>query len=269
MERTNNMSKISAYIIAFNEEAKVADAIHSVRWADEIIVADSFSTDNTAQIAQSLGARVVQIKFEGFGALRNTAVEACTHEWVFSLDSDERCTPEAAQAIRQLVEQAQHGAYFVPRRNFFLGREIKHSGWYPNYRQPQLFRKSAMRYEASPVHEGYELTPGQTTGELQHAIWQLPFKNIEESLAKMNRYSTLGATKPRQKGSSYGKAFVHAVWAFVKHWLIKRGFLDGWPGFVIALSYFEVTFYRYAKAVELQNQSNWQAQWKNITQKNQ
>jgi glycosyltransferase involved in cell wall biosynthesis len=265
MESLKSTPKISAYIIAFNEEAKIADAIRSVSWADEVVVADSYSTDNTTKIAQSLGARVVQIKFEGFGALRNTAVTACAHEWVFSLDSDERCTIEAAQEIRQIVAAAQHGAYFMPRRNFFLGKEIKHSGWYPNYRQPQLFRKSAMAYEASPVHEGYELTPGATTGHLEQAIWQLPFKNIEESLAKMNRYSSLGATKPRQQGSTYGKAFVHAVWAFTKHWLIKRGFLDGWAGFVIALSYFEVTFYRYAKAVELQNQNDWQERWKNIT----
>lgn len=267
MESRNIVSKISAYVIAFNEEAKIADAVRSVSWADEVIVADSFSTDNTAKIAESLGARVVQIKFEGFGALRNTALDACTHDWVFSLDSDERCTPEAAAEIRAVVNGAQHGAYFMPRRNFFLGREIKHSGWYPNYRQPQLFRKSAMRYEASPVHEGYELTPGATTGHLLQAIWQLPFKNLEEVVAKMNRYSSLGATKPRMAGATYGKAFVHAFWAFWKHWLIKQGFLDGWAGFAIALSYFEVTFYRYAKAVELRNQAAWQAQWKNISHK--
>lgn len=267
MENNNIVPKISAYVIAFNEEAKIADAVRSVGWADEVIVADSYSTDNTAKIAESLGARVVQIKFEGFGALRNVALEACTNDWVFSLDSDERCTPEAAAEIRAVVAGAQHGAYFMPRRNFFLGREIKHSGWYPNYRQPQLFRKSAMRYEASPVHEGYELTPGATAGHLTQAIWQLPFKNLEEVVAKMNRYSSLGATKPRMGGATYGKAFVHAFWAFWKHWLIKRGFLDGWPGFAIALSYFEVTFYRYAKAVELKNQAAWQDQWKNISRK--
>ncbi len=261
----NRVTKISAYIIAFNEEAKIADAVRSVSWADEVIVADSYSTDRTAEIAQSLGARVVQIKFEGFGALRNTAIQACSHDWIFSLDSDERCTPASVEELRKTLNQAQHGVYFVPRRNFFLGREIKHSGWYPNYRQPQLFRKTAMRYEASPVHEGYELTPGTSVGHLKQAIWQLPFKNLEESVAKMNRYSSLGATKPRQADSSYAKALVHASWAFCKHWLIKRGFLDGWPGFVIALSYFEVTFYRYAKAVELQHQSLWQDKWKNIS----
>jgi glycosyltransferase involved in cell wall biosynthesis len=256
--------KISVYIIAFNESEKVADAIRSVAWADEVVVADSHSTDNTVAIAESLGARVVQIDFKGFGALRNDAVAACSHEWVFSLDADERCTPEAADEVRSLAELAAHGAYFVPRRNYFLGREVKHSGWYPNYRQPQLFRKSSMRYEMSPVHEGFELSPGATVGHLRHAIWQLPFKDLAEVVAKMNRYSSLGAAKKRQAGSSYGKGLTHGMWAFLKHYVFKRGFLDGWAGFVIALSYFEVTFYRYAKAVELAEQDRWNEGWKNV-----
>ena len=258
------MSQISAYIIAYNEAETVADAIRSVQWADEVVVADSHSTDDTAAIAQALGARVVQIPFQGFGALRNEAVAACTHEWVFSLDSDERCTPEAAAELRELADRAEHGAYFVPRRNYFLGREIRHSGWYPNYRQPQLFRKEAMRYEMSPVHEGYELSPGVTAGYLRHAIWQLPFRDLAEVISKMNRYSSLGATKKRQAGSSWGRALTHGLWAFWKHFVFKRGFLDGWAGFVIALSYFEVTFYRYAKAVELEGQQRWAEEWKNI-----
>jgi glycosyltransferase involved in cell wall biosynthesis len=258
------MPRISAYIIAFNEAAKVADAIRSVQWADEVVVADSHSTDDTAQIAQALGARVVQIPFEGFGALRNAAVAACSHDWVFSLDADERCTPEVGEEARALAQQAEHGVFFVPRRNFFLGREIRHSGWYPNYRQPQLFRKDAMRYEMSPVHEGFELSPGVTAGYLRHPIWQLPFRDLAESIGKMNRYSTLGATKPRQSGSSWGKALGHGVWAFCRHYIFKRGFLDGWAGLVIALSYFEVTFYRYAKAVELEHQARWAAEWKDI-----
>lgn len=258
------MPKISVYIIAFNESEKVADAIRSVAWADEVVVADSHSTDDTVAIAESLGARVVQIDFKGFGALRNDAVAACSHEWVFSLDADERCTKEAADEVRSLVELAAHGAYFVPRRNYFLGREVKHSGWYPNYRQPQLFRKSAMRYEMSPVHEGFELSPGATVGHLRHAIWQLPFKDLAEVVAKMNRYSSLGAAKKRQAGSSYGKGLTHGMWAFLKHYVFKRGFLDGWAGFVIALSYFEVTFYRYAKAVELAEQDRWNEGWKNV-----
>lgn len=263
--RKKHMNKISVYIIAYNEAEKVADAIRSVAWADEVIVADSNSTDGTIEIAESLGAKVIQIPFQGFGALRNEAVASCTHDWIFSLDSDERCTTEAASEIKKLVQANEGDVYFVPRRNFFMGREIRHSGWYPNYRQPQLFRKSAMRYDNSPVHESFELNSNKNIGYLKNAIWQLPFKDLHEVIHKMNRYSTLGATKRRQKGSSYAKGFFHAAWAFLKHYIFKRGIFDGWPGFLIAFSYFEVTFYRYFKAVELEKKEQWDQDWKNIS----
>ena len=152
------MSLVSVYIIAYNEAEKVRATIESARWADEIIVVDSWSTDGTAEIAQSLGARVVQVKFNGFGDLRNHAIEACSHDWIFSLDADERCTPESAAEIRAIVTSSDAlDAYWMPRRNYFMGRWIKHSGWYPNYRQPQLFRKGCMYYDLKPVHEGYIL----------------------------------------------------------------------------------------------------------------
>jgi glycosyltransferase involved in cell wall biosynthesis len=259
--------RLSVYIIAYNEADKIADAVRSVSWADEVIVADSHSTDGTAELAASLGARVVQVPFTGFGALRNEAVRACSHDWVFSLDSDERCTLAVRDEIRGLLSQPQpaHDAYLVPRRNYFLGREIKHSGWYPNYRQPQLFRRDSMRYDESPVHEGYEMLRADATlGRLRQAIWQLPYKDLAEVINKMNRYSTLGAAKPRQAGSSFPKALGHGAWAFLRHYVFNAGFLDGWAGFVIAFANFEGTFYRYAKAVELTRRDEWTARWKNV-----
>ena len=245
------MKKLTAYIIAFNEETKIEAAVSSVLWADEVVVADSASTDRTAEIAASLGARVVQIPFTGFGALRNQAIEACTHEWIFSLDSDERCTPEVRDEIlRLLAGEPAHDAYLVPRRNYFMGRWIKGSGWYPNFRQPQLFRKGAMRYTLEPVHEGFELLTARPLGRLHNAIWQFPFRSLDEVIHKMNRYSSLGAEKLAARRVSMWGALVHGAWAFVKHYFFKRGFLDGWAGFVIALGNFEGTFYRYAKRFE-------------------
>lgn len=261
------MQRVSAYIPTFNEAEKIADAIKSVSWADEVLIVDSYSSDETIRIAESLGAKVIQVKFEGFGALRNSAIEACSHTWIFSLDTDEICTPEVSNEIRQSIFKLKHRAFLVPRRNYFLGSEIKHSGWFPNYRQPQLFHRDAMRYEISPVHEGFELSEGETIGHLKNAIWQLPFKDMNESIGKMNRYSSLGATKRRQANSSYGKALGHATWAFVRHYIFKRGFLDGWAGFIIAFSYFEVTFYRYVKSVELVHQADWNDKWKSISQR--
>jgi glycosyltransferase involved in cell wall biosynthesis len=253
------MARISVYIIAYNESEKVRATIESVRWADEIIVVDSWSTDNTAEVAAQLGARVVQVKFNGFGELRNQAIAACQYEWIFSLDADERCTPDAAAEIKSIVSNTDSlDVYFTPRRNFFMGRWIKHSGWYPNYRQPQLFRKTAMRYDLKPVHEGYELLGTKPVGHMKNAIWQFPFKNMAEVMHKANRYSSLGAEKIKHKKISMSTALTHASWSFCKHYIFKRGFLDGWAGFVIALGNFEGTFYRYAKAMELQQDAAWQ-----------
>lgn len=247
------MHKVSVYIIAFNEAGKIADTIKSVLWADEIVLADSASTDGTDRIAAEMGARVVQIPFEGFGRLRNCAMAACTHEWVLSIDTDEQCTPEVRDEILGLLAGTPaHDAYLVPRRNYFMGQWIKHSGWYPNFRPPQLFRKGAMKFAESPVHEEYELLTPKPVGRLDHAIWQIPFRNFEEVVKKANRYSTLGALKLSDRRVSMGQALLHGVWSFLKHYLFKKGFLDGWPGFVIAFGNFEGTFYRYAKRFEAQ-----------------
>jgi hypothetical protein len=141
-------------------------------------------------------------------------------------------------------------AYLVPRRNYFMGRWIRGSGWSPNYRQPQLFRKGSMRYTPDPVHEGYVIANGKSVGKLENAIWQFPFLSLDELCRKMNRYATLGSKKLVNKRVTMTGAIGHATWDFVKHYVLKLGFIDGWAGFVIALSHSEYTFYRYAKRYE-------------------
>lgn len=249
--------KLSVCILTYNEADKIRDAIESVKWADEIVVVDSFSTDGTREIAESLGARVVEVPFTSFGRIRNEAIAACTHEWIFSLDADERCTPEARDEILNAIRHPEADAYFIPRKNWFLGRWVMHSGWYPDYRQPQLYRKSAMRFaEADEVHEGY--TVNGTVAYLQHPIIQIPFKDIAQMLDKMQRYSSLGAKKLVRKGVRGGlvRGLMHGIWGFLRLYVLKLGFLDGRAGFVIALGNFEGTFYRYAKAAELQRRWN-------------
>lgn len=245
------MQKITAYIIAYNEAEKIEAAVSSVLWADEVLVVDSFSTDQTAELATALDARVVNVRFNGFGDLRNRALEHCTHDWIFSLDSDERCTGEVRDEILALLAGTPaHDIYRVPRRSYMMGRWIKGSGWYPNFRQPQLFRKGAMRYTLEPVHEGFENLSAKPVGVLKNAIWQIPFRDLEEVIRKMNRYSTLGAEKLQGKRVSMPSALGHALWSFLKHYIFKFGFVDGWAGFVIAFGNFEGTFYRYAKRYE-------------------
>ncbi len=270
------MDKISAYIIAYNQEDKIEAALKSIQWSDEIVVADSFSTDRTALLAEQYGARVVQIPFNGFGDLRNQAIKACSHEWIFSLDSDERCTLEAKDEILSIISLytkknsgVLHDLYYVPRKNFFMGRWIRHSGYYPDYRQPQLFRKGTLVFKPEPVHESYEIVSKKGAGYLKSPIHQIPYKNLEEMIAKKNRYSSLGAEKleaeqftgkgnisdssikrpfvGKRHNCSMGTALMHGIWSFVRTYIIQLGFLDGWPGFVIALGNFEETFYKYAK----------------------
>lgn len=249
------MNKISAYIIAFNEAEKIESAVRSVLWADEVVVVDSHSTDSTVEIAEKLGARVVQIPFTGFGDLRNQAIAACTFEWIFSLDADERCTAEARDEIRTILQsKTPEDAYYVPRKNFFMGKWIRHSGFYPDYRQPQLFRKEAMSFTSEPVHETFILHT-ERIGYLSSDIWQFPFKDFEQILNKANRYSSLGAEKMAREGRKGGmfKALSHGLWAFIHHYVIKMGVMDGWAGFAIALGNFEGTFYKYAKLYETQS----------------
>ena len=245
------MPKITAYIIAYNQAEKIEAAVSSVLWADEVLVVDSFSTDDTRRLAEALGARVVDVPFHGFGDLRNRALEHCTHDWIFSLDSDERCTEAVRDDVLAIVSgNPAHDVWLVPRRSYMMGRWISGSGWYPNYRQPQLFRKGAMRYTLEPVHEGYENLSGKPLGLLKNAVWQFPFRNLEELIEKMNRYSSLGVPKLADKRVSMATALGHGLWSFVKHYVFKRGFLDGWAGFMIAFGNFEGTFYRYAKRYE-------------------
>tara|TARA_B100000795_G_C22763408_1_gene424629 strand:+ start:741 stop:1532 length:792 start_codon:yes stop_codon:yes gene_type:complete len=249
--------KISVYIIAFNEAEKIRDCINSVLWADEIIVADSHSTDGTSEIALELGAKIVHIPFNGYGALRNQAISHCNGEWILSLDSDERCTSAVRDEIIQLIDNTSLEIFRIPRKNFFMGKWIKHSGWYPNFRQPQLFKNGKMSYTMDSVHEGYISHSNERISTINNFIWQFPFKNTEEVMHKANRYSTLGVEKLKAKGIRGGvfKAFLHGMWSFIKHYILKLGFLDGGPGFVIAFGNFEGTFYRYIKLTETQN--NW------------
>jgi glycosyltransferase involved in cell wall biosynthesis len=250
------MPRISAYIIAYNEAEKIEAALRSLHWVDEIVVADSYSTDQTVEICRRYQARVIQVPFEGFGKLRNAALDELSGDWVFSLDSDERCTEAAAAEIRATVERADAAdaadAYWVPRRNFVFGRWMRHSGYTPDYRQPQLFRRGKLRYTEDAVHETFVLDG--SLGYLQEPIAQIPFRDLAQMLHKMQRYSTLGTERLRERKAppSMPSALLHGTAAFLRHYVFQLGFLDGWAGFIIAFANFEGTFYRYAKHVEQQ-----------------
>lgn len=241
--------KVSVYIPVLNEEDKIESALKSVQWADEIVIIDSGCTDNTIAIAQNYTQRIIPYQFEGFGKLRNFGVTQCSHDWILSIDADELCTPELAAEIRStLASHSTHDAYFIPRKNWFMGKWIKHGGWYPDYCQPKLFKKTAMRYrDEDEVHEGWDVQGN--IGYLKHDVLHFSFQNLSDVIRKIDSYSELGAEKLFRKNKSHGigKAFLRGLWAFIRIYILKKGFLDGQAGFIIALSNFQGTFYRHAK----------------------
>jgi glycosyltransferase involved in cell wall biosynthesis len=240
-------------VIAYNDEPNMRACLESVAgWGDELIVVDSHSTDKTTAIALEFTDKVHHVEFSGFGDLRNRALAYCAHEWVFSLDSDERMTPELKAEIRALLDRGpDKDAYFVPRKNYFLGRWIRHCGWYPDYRQPQLFRKNRFRYRQELVHESFDCDG--TVGYLSQAALQYPFRDIDHYIAKQDRYSDLMAKRMVEQGKRFSahQLVTHPLGAFVKMYVQRAGFLDGMPGLILSGLYGYYTFMKYAKLWEI------------------
>ncbi len=245
--------KISALILAYNNENEIRRCIESLKFADEVVVLDSFSKDKTVDIAKELGAKVVQYPFTTFGELRNLALSHASHNWIFSLDTDEVATDKVVTELRSITKNPKASdAYFVPRRNSVFGKAIRHGGWYPDYRQPQFFKKEALKYrEKDNVHEGFDILGKK--GYLKNYIYQYPFDTLDQYLGKMERYSTLMAKRMFQEGKKFAphKFIVNPLFAFFKRYFLRRGFLDGTRGVLMASLYAYYTFLKYAKLWEL------------------
>ncbi len=249
---TREGDKVSALVIAYNDEPNMRACLETLTWADEIVVVDSHSTDATEAISREFTDKVFHHTFEGFGRLRNEALAHVSHDWVFSLDTDERATPEVRDEIRQVLERGPEAdAYLVPRLNYFLGRWIKHSGWHPDYRQPQFFRQSRMRYREELVHEGYELD-GRLACLKSHVL-QYPFRDLDHYLLKMDRYSNLMSRRMVEQGRRFHlhQLITHPGFTFAKMYFLRAGILDGMPGLILAGLYAYYTFVKYAKLWEL------------------
>ena len=246
---------LSIAIITKNEEANLARTLASVRWADEIVIVDSGSTDGTAVIAREYGAKFFVEEWKGFGAQKNSALAKCSGDWVLALDADEEVSPALAEEIRTLLAgQPQHDAYFLPRRNFFLGRWMRHGGYYPDPKL-RLFRRGSAQFEERAVHETIRPTgtPGRLRGDLLHHA----YPTLDAYIEHMNRYSALGAAQAIARGKSsrsllafFWNVLVVPIATFKYNYFLRLGFLDGREGFLQHLYHSVYVSWKYAKAWE-------------------
>ena len=224
---------VSVNIICKNEEKNVEDCLKSVLWADEIVVVDGESNDNTVEIAKRYTDKVFINKWEGFAKQRNFALGKSTKDWVLVLDADERCSPELKYEILSTLDSNDliFKGFKLPRRNFFLGKWIKHGGWYPGY-QLRLFNRLNVSISERLVHEGYEIN-GET-GTMKSDIIHHTVQSVFEFMNRINRYSDLQSEeKAIRRNVGFMDIFIQPVKSFIVQYVFKRGFLDGIHGLMV------------------------------------
>jgi glycosyltransferase involved in cell wall biosynthesis len=241
---------ISVVIAAHNEAANIVPCLASVSWAAEAIVVENDSTDGTAACAAEVGAIVMSPPFTTIGHARNAGIAAAAQPWILVLDADERCTPELAEELRRIADETRRfQAYRIPRRNFFLGKEIRHGGWERD--RPVRFFPSTLRYDDKKVHEGVRVdgTVGETRGSLLHYT----YLSLDVFFEKMNRYSGHWAEQNFAKGRRAGplSSLVRGRLRFASMYFLRLGFLDGAHGLLLARLAEESVMAKYAKLWEM------------------
>jgi glycosyltransferase involved in cell wall biosynthesis len=238
--------KLSVTIIARNEAADIGAAIASVAWADDILVVDSQSTDATADLARAAGARVIVRDWPGYIEQKNFAASQAAHDWILSLDADERATPALAREIQQTLEQPVHRAFQIPRVTWYLGEWIRATDWYPDY-QTRLYDRRAARWTGRYVHEG--VTVDGTTGRLRADLQHFAYRDISDHLETIDRYTTLAARQMHEDGrrASPVALLVQGPAAFLRNYLLRGGFRLGTTGLVVSTLNAYYVFLKFAK----------------------
>jgi glycosyltransferase involved in cell wall biosynthesis len=243
---------VSVTIITLNEADHIGAAIESVSWADEVIVVDARSTDGTADIARQKGARVEVRAWPGYVEQKNYAASLAAHDWILSLDADERVPPELAQEITAtLTSGPDASGYRIPRVTFHLGRWIRTTDFYPDY-QTRLYDRRKARWQGRLVHESVQVDGrrGQLRNDLQH----YSFRDLSDQLERINTYSTLSARQMHESGkrAAAWQMLVHPPAAFLRNYVLRRGFIDGTAGLMISIMNSYGVFLKFAKLWELQ-----------------
>ena len=243
---------LSVAIITLNAAAHLEACLQSVRFADEIVVVDSGSTDGTPALADRVGARVIQQDWLGFGPQKQFAVAVAGHDWVLCLDADERVTPELQTSIENALKNPSTAAFRFPRCNRFLGRYLKHGEGYPDW-SLRLFDRRQARWSDDAVHE--KVDTKSSVGELAGDLLHDSAESLAAYLTKQNRYTTLAAEMALAAGkrASFGRIAFSPLVRFIKFYVIRQGFRDGLPGLIhIAIGCFN-SFMKYSKMLERQN----------------
>jgi glycosyltransferase involved in cell wall biosynthesis len=248
--------KLTAIIPTFNEEKRIKGALESVSFADEILVIDSQSRDRTVDIARNAGAKVRIHAFDNFSAQKNRAIEQATNTWIFILDADERVPEKLQEEIKMLLNRKpEHDAYWIYRRNYFLGKEVRFSGW-QNDKVIRLFQKKTCRYNLKPVHE--EIKTSGTCGFLKNKLDHYTCQDLEEYTRKMDLYAHLQAEDllRKNRGVTPFHIWVKPAFRFLRHFILRQGFRDGYTGYTIAKLQAYAVYKRYEELRNLKNQTS-------------
>ena len=250
------MPKLSVIIICKNEAINILDCINSASFADEVIVLDSGSDDGTIDLVKTTTAKLLITDWPGYGVQKNRAIEAASGDWVFSLDADERISEPLVQEILSVISKEDYQVFDVPRISLYVSKFMQHSGWRPD-RTKRLFKKESAKFSERMIHESLLTT--YSIGHLKEPLIHYSYRDFDTVLNKINEYSSLSAKQNFLNGTtkaSLKKAILHGMWAFLRTYILKAGFLDGKEGFMLAVSNAEGVYYRYLKLMQLQNSNN-------------
>ena len=244
------MIKISCVIITYNEEKNIVACLESIKGvADEIILVDSYSTDNTVSIAQGMGAKIFYKKFMGFGDQKAFAVEQACHNWILSIDADEILSSELTQSILAVKNNPLQDGYYINILTNYCGKWIKHCGWYPKHKL-RLLNKHEGHINRNKVHEGFEMNNTKSSlGHLQGDLLHHSYNTISEHSRKIQLYTELAAKHSAEKGMSTSllKIIFGPRWTFFYHYIIRKGFMDGYWGYVLCKNISYESFIKYTK----------------------
>jgi glycosyltransferase involved in cell wall biosynthesis len=242
------MIPVSVAVITRNEEHNIGDALESVRDFEDIVVVDSFSEDKTVEICRKYTPRVYQHAWEGFARQKQKAIDLTAKEWVLLLDADERVTTELRSEIARKISAVHTAGFYLPRKNFFLGKWIRHSGWWPDHTL-RLFRKEVSSMQYREVHERV-LVSGPLE-YMKNPLEHHTYRTLSEYVSKMEYYSSLSAKDSSVRGARLlWSMVIHPPFTFLRMFLIRQGFRDGIHGFLLAVLYSFYTFLKYAKTWE-------------------